>query len=322
MEEYKRAITDLQRGQEDNTRTGRERGARIDNAKKELANLESQAGQQDRKLKEISLDTWKAWEWVKNNQKEFEKPVFGPPIVECSVTDSRYVNLIETLFQKNAFLSFTVQNNADFKKLQKQTHDEMQLSEINIKVMTGSLEKFPPPVSSEELKNYGFEGWALDYLKGPEPLLAALSFDLRLHRTGVSLQDTSTQQFERLQKSPIDSWVTSKSAYNITRRREYGPDATSTRVRDTRKGTVWTTQPVDFSAKRELTENIDGWTREMQSLQSKNEEAQTEITRLRDETKARGSEIVRCIIITPLRTPATDFLKRPLCRMKRQASRK
>lgn len=321
MEGYKRAITDLQRGQEDNTRTGRERGARIDNAKKEFANLESQAGQQDRKLKEISLDTWKAWEWAKNNQKEFEKPIFGPPIVECSVTDSRYVNLIETLFQKNAFLFFTVQNNADFKKLQKQTHDEMHLSEINIKVMIGNLEKFPPPVSSEELKNYGLEGWALEYLKGPEPLLAALCFDLRLHRTGVSLQDTSTQQFERLQKSPIDSWVTSKSAYNITRRREYGPDATSTRVRDTRKGTVWTTQPVDFSAKRELMENIDGWTREMQSLQSKNEEAQTEITRLRDETKARVSEIVCCIMIT-LRTPATDFLKRPLCRMERPISRK
>ncbi len=273
-------------------------------------------------MKGVSSDTWKAWEWVKNNQNQFEKQVFGPPIVECSVTDPRYVDMIETLFQKNAFCSFTVQTNADFKKLQNQAHDHMNLSEINIKVMTAGLDKFPPPVSPEDLKSYGFQGWALDFLKGPEPLLAALCYDLRLHRTAVSMQDTTTQQFDRLQKSPIDSWITSESSYSIVRRREYGPDATSTRVRDIRKGIMWTAQPVDLTAKRELQENIAGWLEEVASFQARNEEAQTEIARLRNEVRAKQQEGVRCLRTKSSRFITTDASKSKLCRMKRQPSRR
>lgn len=213
--------------------------------------------------------------------------------MECSVTDPKYVDMVETLFQKNSFLAFTVQSNDDFKRLQKQAHDHMHLSEINIKVMVGGLDKFPPPIDSEELKHYGFQGWALDFLNGPEPVLAGLCHELRLHRTAVSLQDTSTQQYDRLQNSPIDSWITAKSSYNITRRREYGTGATSTRVRDVRRATVWTDQPVDLTAKRELQENIDGWGEEVLAFQAKNVEAQNEIDRLRDEIRTKQHEIVR-----------------------------
>lgn len=257
-----------------------------------MANLESQAGQQNKKLFKISRDTAKLWEWVQTNQEVFEKPVFGPPVVECSVTDSRFVDMIETVFQKNMFLSFTVQSNNDFKKLQAQAHDRMGLSEVNIKVMSSGMEAFPPPVGADELKHYGFQGWAIDYLRGPEPVLAMICYDLRLHRTAVAVKDTTTQQYDQLQNSPIDSWLTSKSSYNIVRRREYGPDATSTRVREVRRATVWTDQPVDLAAKRELQENIQGWGEELTTFGEKNSEAQDEIVRLRDSIREKNQEIV------------------------------
>ncbi|MCJ1266256.1 Structural maintenance of chromosomes protein 5 [Lobaria immixta] len=291
FEDYRREVSQLQRGQEENTRQGRDRHGRIQTAKRELADLESQAGQQDKKLKNMSSDTWKAWDWVKAHQQEFERPVFGPPIVECSVTDPQYVDMIETILQRNSFLSFTVQTKADFKKLQSQAHDILHLSEINIREMAVGIDKFPPPVSKNELTRFGFQGWALDFIQGPEPVLAMLCADSRIHRTAVGLRDTSTQHFEQLQNSPIDSWVTSKSIYNITRRREYGPGATSTRVRDIRRASVWTDQPVDLTVKRELQERIDGWGEEMASFQAKNVDSQTEITRLREEIKSKQEEI-------------------------------
>lgn len=232
---------------------------------------------------------------MKDHQQEFERPVFGPPIVECSVTDPQYVDMIEGVFSRNSLLSFTVQTKADFKKLQNQAHDKLQLSEINIREMSAGLDKFPPPVNKDELTRFGFQGWALDFIKGPELVLAGLCVDSRIHRTAVSLQDTNAQQFDQLQNSAIDSWVTSKSSYNITRRREYGPGATSTRVRDIRRATVWTDQPVDLTAKRELQERIDGWGEEVASLQAKNGDAQTEISRLREQTKTLQDEIVRFI---------------------------
>ena len=257
-----------------------------------MASLESQAGQQNRKLNGLSRETWKAWDWVQQNQSAFERRIFGPPAVECSVTDPRYVDMIESLFQKNNFLTFTVQTNNDFKKLQHHVHDVMHLNEINIRVMDSGVESFLPPISPDELQQYGFKGWALDYLTGPEPVLAMLCYDLRIHRTAVTLPDTTPRQFEQLKNSPIDSWVTSKSCYNIIRRREYGPAATSTRVRDVRKATVWTDQPVDLTAKRELQKNIEGWNAELTAFNAKNQEAQENIVRLRDEIRAKEHEIV------------------------------
>lgn len=172
----------------------------------------------------------------------------------------------------------------------------MHLSEVNIKVMSSGLDEFRPPVSSDELSRYGFEGWALDYLQGPNSVLAMLCFDLRLHRTAVVLRDTTAQQFEQLQDSPIDSWVTSKSSYSIIRRKEYGPGATSTRVREVRKAAVWTDQPVDFTAKRNLQECIEGWGAEVAGFQARNNEAQSKIISIRDEIREKEPEIVRLVM--------------------------
>lgn len=255
-------------------------------------NLQSQSGQQSKKLLRYSHDTYKAWEWVKSNQHVFEKQVFGPPIVECSITDPKYTDMIETLFQRNLFLTFTAQTNKDFKTLQNYAHDELHLSEINIRVMSGGMDLFVPPVSKEEMKQYGFQSWASDYIAGPEPVLAMLSSEAKLYRTAVALPDTTSQQFEQLQTSPIDSWLTSKSSYKIIRRREYGPSAVSTAVRDVKKASIWNDQPVDLTAKRELQENIEGWGKEVAALNKKNEESQTEIGRLRDEIRNKEYNIV------------------------------
>ena len=210
--------------------------------------------------------------------------------MECTVTDPRYLDLIESLFQKSSFLGFTVQSNNDFQKLSDVVGSRLKLSECNIKTITGPLSDFRPPVSPEETKRYGFEGWALDYLTGPEPVIAGLCYDMRLHSTAVSLRDTTAQQYESLQNSPIENWVTSKSNYRIIRRREYGPSAMSTSVRGVRKATMWTNQPVDLQAKRELQENIEGWAEEVESLQKSYEETQNQVVRLRDQLRESNEE--------------------------------
>src|SRR5204862_7271340 len=101
-------------------------------ARKELANLESQAGQQGNKLKQAARETAEAWEWIQENQDRFEKTVYGPPIVECSIKDPRYVDAIESLFQRNDFIAFTCQTKNDFKTLSDQLYGSMKLAEINI----------------------------------------------------------------------------------------------------------------------------------------------------------------------------------------------
>ena len=269
---------------------GQEKSARINRAKEDLKGLESQVGQQNSKLAQVSRDTSQAWEWIQQHQNEFEKTIYGPPIVECAVIDPKYVDLIETLFQKNNLLSFTVQTDNDFKKLSDQLHGRLRLSEINIRTMKGRLDEFCPPVSLEEMKRHGFEGWALDYITGPEPVLASLCYDVKLHLTAVSISDTTSQQYELLQNSLIESWVTSKSSYKIIRRREYGPSATTTQVRDTKKATIWTDQPVDLRAKHELLDNIEGWGEEVLAHRRDFDEIQKVIIGLREKKHQNEEE--------------------------------
>ncbi len=260
-------VGDLKKHQEELRRRGVDKKQRIRQAEDDLAQLESQAGKQKSKLQSVSRDTYKLWEWVQQNQNHFEMPVFGPPIVECTIKDPKYVDHIESLFQRNVMTAFTVQTPGDFKKLSDQGHAGMHLSEVNIRNVPPGLDPFRPPVNAEWMNRFGFEGWALDYLDGPEPVLNMLCGEVHIHEAGIAIRDTTPQQFELLQNSPIQSWVTCKSIYKITRRREYGPGAMSTLVRNIRRAGIWTDQPVDLTAKRELQENIQGWTVEVASFQ-------------------------------------------------------
>ena len=230
-------------------------------------------------LQKICSDSAKLWSWVQQNQDKFEKHVFGPPIVECSVKDPRYVDLVESLFQRNLFLSFTVQTKNDATTISDIAHDLLKLSEVNFKTSLYPLDHFRSPVSEEDMRRYGFEGWALEYISGPDPVLAMLCGEIKMHETGMAISDTTSQQFQMLQNSSISSWVTKKTSYRISRRREYGPSATSTQTRHVKKASVWTDQPVDPSAKRQLqdrmnnlVEELDEFKRKVQDLKSSEEE--------------------------------------------------
>ena len=273
---------------------GAERNRRIDQAREDLKTLESQSGQQNRKLKQINSDCARAWEWIQLNQDQFEKRIYGPPIVECSVTDPRYVEVVEALFSKADFTAFTVQTKADYKKLAHQLHQNMKLFAITIRTMTGTLGNFRPPMSNDQLSRYGLDGWALGYLNGPEPVLAMLCYEgPKLQSNAVALQDTTNEQYEMLQNSSIQTWVTRKSVYRITRRREYGPGAVSGSVRDTPSAAVWTDQPVDLTAKRELQENIAGWEEEVLAIREQIQKLRVQLTQLKIDKEAVDAAEVR-----------------------------
>ncbi|KAK5143511.1 hypothetical protein LTR04_001870, partial [Oleoguttula sp. CCFEE 6159] len=250
-----------------------ERRRRITHAEEELKSLHSHAGQQTHKLHSMSRDTARAWDWVKKpeNQELFEGRVYGPPIVECSVKDPIYADAIESMMSKAEMLAFTTTNKADYKKLSDQLYGTMNLTDINIRDQHAELAQYNTPVSSQELSRYGLEGWALDYISGPEPVVAMLCETRRLHQAGVTLKTMNDQQYEALCNSPIASWVTKTQSYVITRRREYGPKAVSTRVRDVRKAQYWTAQPVDHSVEAELRVRISEAQDEINELQQSSE---------------------------------------------------
>jgi hypothetical protein len=251
------------------------------------------------KLQKSSSDSMKAYKWLLENQSKFEKEVFGPPMVTCSITDPKYADAVESLFQKTDFTSFTVQTRNDFRTFQNAVNQTLRLHDISIRTCSLALDTMRPPMSNDELAQLGFDGWARDFLVGPDPVIAMLCSEKNLHSTPIGLRDISNEVFARLEGGLLSNWVSGKTGYNVTRRREYGPGATSTRVREIKRAQVWTSQPVDVSLKREYQENITLWKEQLQDIREKLESEKAAVSRIREEHEKAEQEMVLCTILLP-----------------------
>ncbi|OCK79756.1 structural maintenance of chromosome complex subunit SmcA [Lepidopterella palustris CBS 459.81] len=294
-------------------------------AQREVENLRSQSGQQATKLRNASSDSAKAWDWVQQNQNQFESRVYGPPIIECSVKDPMYADAVESSLQASDFVAFTCESRKDFKTLQEQLYGTMGLSDVSIRVANRGLDHWRPPVSDEVMRDHGLDGWLLNYVEGPEAVLSMLCDSAQLHRTGVTLRNHDDRQFDRLLESPIQSWVAGRQTYRITRRREYGPLAVSTRVQPTKQAKYWTDQPVDVGAERELrakineldeemrvlTQSFHGLRDEQTSLKQAKEKLQEEKNDLENE-KAQKQKILSDFDLLPTRLAGYEAKKKDL----------
>lgn len=255
--------------------------------------FESVEGQQVSKLESISRDTARAWKWINDNRDKFEKEVYGPPIVSCSVKDRKYVDHVESLFQKNDFLAFTCQTAADYNTLTRSLFNDLHLGDITLRSIGDKpLSAFPHP-SSNVKGEYGFDHWALDLLDGPEPVLVMLCQGLKLNATGISLNDTSDEQHTKIvQGNLVNSWVSRRLSHRITRRAEYGASATSVAVKQIGTARYWTDRPVDASKREEISARIDAIKEALDELKAKAGTVRVEIDKFAIAKKEKIEEEV------------------------------
>lgn len=276
---------------------GKEKNRIIQAAQQKIEALDSQEGQLLSQLQQNNKDTARVWEWLQENQGLFEKQVFGPPMLTCSVKDSRYTNLIQAFLQDGDFLCFTAQNFKDYKLLSDQVIKKLGLS-ATLRCCTADVNSFRRPTSQAELTAFGLDGYIIDYLEGPGPVLAMLCSEKKLHSTAIGLADISEEQYNSiLGDGRIRYFAAGKQSYTCTRRVEYGPNAVSTRVQQVRPGKFWTDKPVDDSVKREYQSQIAEATGELQELKKQNKELlervdalRQEITTINDETEKIRTE--------------------------------
>jgi chromosome segregation ATPase len=244
----------------------------------ELRELTTKSGQQKQKLKARSRDTYRAWQWVEENTDEFQGEVFGPPMISCSVRRPEYADGIETAMQQNDFLAITVTNAADFKMLSNKLYNELGLQDITIRTSTRPLSQWQRPVDDATLRQqFGFDGWLVDGLEGPDAVLAMLSGSARLHSCAFTTKTLSDERLRQLQNSAIQQWCTKEESCSIQRRREYGPTAVSTMVRRLVQAKCWTDQGIDSSRQAELEAERAELERELQEKTSIVQCAQAEI---------------------------------------------
>lgn len=235
---------------------GKELNMKIKRLKDDLDSFNTQQGQQLNFMKRNFPEIATGWEWVANHQDQFEKEVFGPPLISCSIKDEQYSDQVQSLLQFDDFTCFTAQTKGDYKKLTEQLYRVMSLSVV-IRTCAQPLENFKRPVGEAEARDLGLEGFAIDFLEGPSPVLAMLCSEKRLHLSGVSLREHNDAQYDRLVRGgSVSQWAAGKQLYIVRRRREYGPQAMTAITKRIQPGRFWTSQPVDYGEKRAIGDNL------------------------------------------------------------------
>lgn len=236
---------------------GKEKTHTLRRLESKLASLDSEEGRLRSQLERISPDGAKGLEWLEKNKDKFEKEVFGPPMLTCSMKDDRYRDLVQSVLQKDDFLCFVAQTAKDHKTLSHYLFKELGLS-VSVRSSLAPYSEYRNPVPREQLKSFGLDGYATDYIEGPEPVLAMLCGEKRLHSTAVGLKDISEEAYQQLQQvDAIGQFAAGKTSYRVMRRREYGAHATSTRVRNIQPGQFWRDQPVDTAEKTDLKQQVE-----------------------------------------------------------------
>ncbi|KAI1779085.1 P-loop containing nucleoside triphosphate hydrolase protein [Hypoxylon cercidicola] len=251
----------------------------------DLKILNSQEGQKLSQLRKIHADAAKGWEWLQEHRGEFEKEVFGPPMLSCSITDQRYSDQIQSLLTQEDFLCFTCQTPNDHKKLSAQFYKQMGVA-VSIRTCGTDFASFRPAIPKEQVREMGLDAYAIEYLEGPEPVLAMLCSEKKLHIAGVALRDISNDQYERIANCErIPSWASGRILYRVQRRREYGGNAVSTSTRKIMPSRFWTNQPVDQSERTTLQRRINEADEELERLKNQGRDLGV---RIREKADADG----------------------------------
>lgn len=280
----------------------RQKKGLIEAARKDKVSLATEVGQRDTLLRSAHAHAHKAWQWIEEQQREgpqspFTDKVYGPALLECSVTDESWADAIESVFQRTELTAITCTNREDFNFLSNKLHGELGLSDVSLREIRTPFASFKPPVNQEEMKRLHISGWAIDYLKGPEPVLAMLCDQKQPHRMAVLQQEEDRQLFDRLSAhDQVDSWMTRNNITNIKRRREY--NASSTTTRNITQARYWVSRPVDTTAIHDLDDNIAGWQAEVDAIMAKGRTKNEQLAEIRDKVKELDSELV-CAAILP-----------------------
>jgi chromosome segregation ATPase len=257
----------------------------ISQAETETQHLQSQAGRQMSKLENVSHDTAKAWKWIQQNRSKFTGEVYGPPMLECSVTDPQQVDVVETIIGRSELMALTVTNMNDFRMLASQVYKAMSLTDVNLRSILQPLSNFRSPMSDEALRETGLECWIRDMIEGPDVVLAMLCDTRKIEHTGYSKKSLNEAQTNAIKQSGISSWVSDGQHNMITRRREYGDAGISQRTNPIKKARLLTDAPVDVQVEQRINRTIAEARSDISDIQEQLKELQDEVNQLNNDSK-------------------------------------
>ncbi|KAM9886244.1 hypothetical protein OXX79_014324, partial [Metschnikowia pulcherrima] len=103
-------------------------------------------------------------------QRTPDMKYFEAPMVCCRVTDRRYAKYFEKMIDNNSLFAFFFEDEGQYKAISK-----ILPRHLNVPMRVAGRNTIPQPISSEELRQMGFDGYLSEFITGPETVVRGLN---------------------------------------------------------------------------------------------------------------------------------------------------
>ena len=127
-------------------------------------------------------------------KRNLSDKVYPPAVCVLNVTDDAYADMMNSIISRNTAIALTYTDESAVSVLGNFVTSSLGLNSF---VISGApLSR--PPVSPNELRNLGFDGYASDFLEGDEHVKKMVVEKNRLHMTPVKMNDLDQEMLERI----------------------------------------------------------------------------------------------------------------------------
>ncbi|ORX96250.1 P-loop containing nucleoside triphosphate hydrolase protein [Basidiobolus meristosporus CBS 931.73] len=269
---------ELQSDQEKIIGEGREINNQLNQLQQKLVDLEDIRNRRLDNLRLIDKDTYQATIWLRENRHRFEHHVFDPIALEINVKDMRYLNAIESAIGLSTFKNFVCQSKKDYDLFSQCVVDGLKLRVNTVMFGHLKLSNFNPPVPVSEAKRFGFSGYLLDFIDGPEPVLTALCTLSALHEIPVSLEEVNNDSVEGSRL--FRSYIAGRNRY-VIKYSQYGQKLPSVQSTGLRRGRLLSTS-VSAEQRQQIENDINRFRNTLRENEAKVKELSTKYKQIRD----------------------------------------
>ncbi|KAL7409255.1 P-loop containing nucleoside triphosphate hydrolase protein [Mrakia frigida] len=163
----------------------------------------------------------------------FKMEVFEPPCLSVDVTDPKIASLVEACISGTQMRTVVVQCEEDYQTIGSFTDSpnnviKAQLKKLHYTKIDKPYRPGAGPVDRDQLRDLGFDGYAIDFVKAPDPVKAFLEIHCNLHRSAVSRRKIGDGgiSWDRVSQTDLRSYVAGDTKYATSVSR-YGNQAKS-----------------------------------------------------------------------------------------------
>ncbi|KAA8914767.1 hypothetical protein TRICI_002843 [Trichomonascus ciferrii] len=254
---------------------------------KKLGRLE-QVGR-DCNCRDLADKTGNVLKLLEKYKANFNKEVLEPPVLSVKVKDEHLLKHLDSGINWWSMWTFTCQTDEDYATFGKLILDEHQVNvRANVYARSGKLKPadHPRPLSSQQLREYGFDGYLIDALEGPEGVLNMLCHEDFIHSTPYCRGDAPSGLESRLRRPDpsgkllIRKFVDQRYVVNISRS-QYGNRSINT-----------SSEPANAYMPRHFNVGVEfSNAAELQSLKERLAKAVEEVKKAQHQIQVTGEEV-------------------------------